>query len=566
MSFERITVDVLDNAGAIQGSGPLYNIVSATVEEVLDQAGRISVTVPAHDARAISLLSASNTRLRVHILGAVLHTGIVDNLAIVGGPNFQASGPDLLAELGYLNCGYDRVYDGKDVLSEIIGATGTATSLLEGTGWTQGSVEDYGLMTIKFDAETRLRAIIMVGEQLGRHIRQGSTEQTLDFGLFGSDSGIRIIDVDAFRDGMEDSDIVAYLGQIPSITSITADVFNRIFPLGKDRFDMRDARKYQIDSDNPLFGTITDATNATPIVITSNGHGLSTSDFVRITGVEGNTAANGDWQITRLTDNTFSLDTSVGNGAYTAGGRWEKVIAAAILVVENGGPIGVATTVAAGVTATDTTVTVADSTGFLTGQELWIGDATDWTLDHEIAIVDSVVGADVHILSEFENSYAIGKDVIQAPQFYVEDAASQATHGVRENCPQFGWIGPVDLSGNLPQQQRAADALYAAASAYLVRYKDEYESYGLPLVLNLPTTLRVGEKVRLVYKGVVGILGGEVFADIDALFYVMKISRKYAANGTQTASLEIANVSRPTPTNTSLVLFNLDSNRWVNLG
>lgn len=69
-------------------------------------------------------------------------------------------------------------------------------------------------------------------------------------------------------------------------------------------------------------GTITGATNATPIVITSVGHNLQTGMRVTITGVGGNGAANSTWTITRVSADTFSLDTSVGNGAYTSGGTW----------------------------------------------------------------------------------------------------------------------------------------------------------------------------------------------------------------------------------------------------
>jgi len=72
----------------------------------------------------------------------------------------------------------------------------------------------------------------------------------------------------------------------------------------------------------PSGGAITGATNATPIVITSVGHNLNTGTFVTISGVGGNTAANGNWQITVIDPNTFSLNTSVGNGAYTSGGTW----------------------------------------------------------------------------------------------------------------------------------------------------------------------------------------------------------------------------------------------------
>ena len=66
---------------------------------------------------------------------------------------------------------------------------------------------------------------------------------------------------------------------------------------------------------------VTAATNATPIVITTSAnHSMITNDSVYIQGVLGNTAANGAWTITRISDTSFSLNTSVGNGAYTSGG------------------------------------------------------------------------------------------------------------------------------------------------------------------------------------------------------------------------------------------------------
>lgn len=70
---------------------------------------------------------------------------------------------------------------------------------------------------------------------------------------------------------------------------------------------------------------ITDATNATPIVITSAGHSLEDGDRVVIEDVEGNTAANGEWVVANSTTDTFELVDSVGNGAYTTGGAWAKI-------------------------------------------------------------------------------------------------------------------------------------------------------------------------------------------------------------------------------------------------
>lgn len=72
----------------------------------------------------------------------------------------------------------------------------------------------------------------------------------------------------------------------------------------------------------PKTVTITGSTNATPIVVTAVGHGLQTNDWISISGITGNTNANGFFLITRLTADTFSLQNYstgadiAGNGAH----------------------------------------------------------------------------------------------------------------------------------------------------------------------------------------------------------------------------------------------------------
>lgn len=71
---------------------------------------------------------------------------------------------------------------------------------------------------------------------------------------------------------------------------------------------------------------VTAASNATPIVITCTAHGFANGDVVRISGVEGNTAANGTFRIASVTTNTFSLTDQLtganiaANGDYAIGG------------------------------------------------------------------------------------------------------------------------------------------------------------------------------------------------------------------------------------------------------
>lgn len=71
---------------------------------------------------------------------------------------------------------------------------------------------------------------------------------------------------------------------------------------------------------------ITGATNAGPIVITSVGHGLRNGTKVFISGVGGNTQANGVYTISVLSADTFALNGSTGNAAYAAGtGFWQEI-------------------------------------------------------------------------------------------------------------------------------------------------------------------------------------------------------------------------------------------------
>ena len=88
---------------------------------------------------------------------------------------------------------------------------------------------------------------------------------------------------------------------------------------------------------------ITNVTNTSPVVVTSAAHGLTTGTKVRITGITGTSAANGDWTVTNLTADTFSLDTSVGNGNHTGGGVWTRYTLA-ITGATNANPIVITST------------------------------------------------------------------------------------------------------------------------------------------------------------------------------------------------------------------------------
>ncbi len=85
---------------------------------------------------------------------------------------------------------------------------------------------------------------------------------------------------------------------------------------------------YRYEFETPEEASVTGATQATPIVITSAGHGFKDNAVITISGVEGNTNANGTYRVKNADENTFELvnkDTGadiVGNGQYTQNGTF----------------------------------------------------------------------------------------------------------------------------------------------------------------------------------------------------------------------------------------------------
>jgi hypothetical protein len=75
-------------------------------------------------------------------------------------------------------------------------------------------------------------------------------------------------------------------------------------------------------------GSITNATQANPVVITSTAHGLLAGEKVHITGVGGMTQINNlTFTVANPAANTFELSgiNGTGYGAYTSGGTWNLV-------------------------------------------------------------------------------------------------------------------------------------------------------------------------------------------------------------------------------------------------
>ena len=110
------------------------------------------------------------------------------------------------------------------------------------------------------------------------------------------------------------------------------------------------------------YSLITNATNATPIQVTTlQPHGLVSGTQVTISGVGGNTAANATWTITVVDPSNFTLNTSVGNGAYTSGGKAVPTIS--VTAATNASPIQITTAVPHGIAGNNAPVSITGVLG-----------------------------------------------------------------------------------------------------------------------------------------------------------------------------------------------------------
>lgn len=125
---------------------------------------------------------------------------------------------------------------------------------------------------------------------------------------------------------------LSYNGVAPIVSYNTVDVPDGGFELiggtilqGDGTFNCFAANNTVIA---PLNGTISAATNTSPIVLTvaatnvGGGLGIVTGQTITVSGVGGNTAANNTWNNIIVTNGgtTITLNGSTGNGAYTSGG------------------------------------------------------------------------------------------------------------------------------------------------------------------------------------------------------------------------------------------------------
>lgn len=163
---------------------------------------------------------------------------------------------------------------------------------------------------------------------------------------------------------------------------------NRILD-GTGKPVLQEVRSLYLNGSVDIFGAqpkvVTGAVNRTFIDITSNKHGLVTGSRVRVSGVLGNTGANGDFTVTVISDNVFRLDNAVSSGTYTSGGSWVPLIG-------NAPAAGVTSRLVLGLTASKAIdITVANH-GLKTGEKVRIAGVGGNTAANGTFVVTVVSG------------------------------------------------------------------------------------------------------------------------------------------------------------------------------
>lgn len=122
--------------------------------------------------------------------------------------------------------------------------------------------------------------------------------------------------------------------------------------------------------------------------------------------------------------------------------------------------------------------------------------------------------------------------------WYLEDSTSVNSYGRVERVVAWNEIRPITNSA--ADLQNASNALYDIASAYLQKYKLESDAYTLQAV-EVPSTLRVGDVVRVYWNGVANLETGNVgWLNVANNFYVTEIQRQFDSGGNAQTTLSIS--------------------------
>lgn len=208
--------------------GPI-SLVDAQVTRVLDGIGSFTLTAELLDPRARALL-LNETKIQIwtemNELPRLVGTGIITEVRTVvngGTYHIEASGPDILQVLKRRSTLLNRQYN--DTLQNI------ASSLAALAGWTAVVSGSWPGISIRFDGQSAMSAILTSAKAVGAHVRMGVTDTQVEIGAFGS--GLQLfVTNQIYNSGfVEDNDRLALIDSI-QIGETSDAVATWLIPLG----------------------------------------------------------------------------------------------------------------------------------------------------------------------------------------------------------------------------------------------------------------------------------------------------------------------------------------------
>lgn len=200
MSNDTMTLwlDVLIN-DTVVGTGPMP-MRSASVTRLIDGSGQFKTDCDASVKGREMLIAGRQVRIWCDIEGVtrLIGEGYISKVG-GGGTTLSIAGNDLMEELKWSNTLLGYQINGLTIQAAISG-------LVSADGWTveASGAALTGLITLPFDGETRLKALLSVAESSGVHIRVGTNaSRVIQVGNFGTSNGVTLFDASSGAGGDE---------------------------------------------------------------------------------------------------------------------------------------------------------------------------------------------------------------------------------------------------------------------------------------------------------------------------------------------------------------------------
>lgn len=229
----RILIDVYNALGDRVGDGPLLSCISATVKRSLDGAGSIKLEFPATDSRVLELLK-NERRVRIFLEQdsglRELGRGVIRNVQISiteRGTTLTADGVDSLDALARRSVLLNRSYTNQTIATianSLVSLVPSWSAVVEPAVASQ-------LQSARFDGTSVLKALIRIAEEKGLHLREGTEQNTVELGKFGTQTNLVICNVGNITQQTQANDDIILIEKL-SVVQDSKAVANWIIPIG----------------------------------------------------------------------------------------------------------------------------------------------------------------------------------------------------------------------------------------------------------------------------------------------------------------------------------------------